>query len=537
MRPRRNSSGSPCPGSWVMSSDGKRNGLDPQDGSPARRRARGRRDHVGRADPGPPGPDRGRRLGRARVPPCRHRWCPGGRARVRCASGSGQAGQPTRRGADRGEGRHGHGRAPHHVRLADPRGLDPAVRRDGGRPAQGRRAADPRQDQHGRVRHGQLDRALRLRPHPQPVGPRPDPGRLGWGLRRGGGRLRGAAGRRHRHRRIDPATGSRHRDRRGEADVRRGVALRPRRPGQLARPGRTGHSHRAGRGAAARGDRRTRPARLHVGRRATPGPRRSRPPGSRRRPDRRPDRRDQGARRRGLPERRAREVPGIGRPDGRGRCRGRRGVLPELRARAGDVLPDPAGGGVEQPREVRRHALRPPGPARRHRRSVGGGRHARHPRRRVRRRGEAPDHPRHLRPVQRLLRRLLRPGAEGPHPDQPRLRRRVRAGRRARVADGADHRVQAGREGRRPARDVPQRPRDDPGQPVRSPRHLGAERTRRGGRAAGRHPGARPGARRRPGLPGRCRAGDAPGEEVGWPDPRPSPPLPPSAPSVEEDEQ
>ena len=33
-------------------------------------------------------------------------------------------------------------------------------------------AADPRQDQHGRVRDGLLDRALRLRPEPQPVGPR-----------------------------------------------------------------------------------------------------------------------------------------------------------------------------------------------------------------------------------------------------------------------------------------------------------------------------------------------------------------------------
>ena len=39
----------------------------------------------------------------------------------------------------------------------------------------------------------------------------------------------------------------------------------------------------------------------------------------------------------------------------------------------------------------------------------------------LRPRGEAPDHPRHLRPVQRLLRGLLRPGAEGPHADQPRL--------------------------------------------------------------------------------------------------------------------
>ena len=51
------------------------------------------------------------------------------------------------------------------------------------------------------------------------------------------------------------------------------------------------------------------------------------------------------------------------------------------------------------------------------------GGHAGHPRGRLRRRGQAPHHPRHLRAVQRLLRRLLRPGAEGAHADHPRLRR------------------------------------------------------------------------------------------------------------------
>ena len=42
-------------------------------------------------------------------------------------------------------------------------------------------------------------------------------------------------------------------------------------------------------------------------------------------------------------------------------CRGRRGLLPELRLRAGRLLPDPAERGVEQPGQVRRHALRPAG--------------------------------------------------------------------------------------------------------------------------------------------------------------------------------
>ena len=64
--------------------------------------------------------------------------------------------------------------------------------------------ADPGQDQHGRVRHGLVHRALRVRQHAQPVGPRPHPRRLRRRLRRGGRRLRGAAGHRHGHRRLDP---------------------------------------------------------------------------------------------------------------------------------------------------------------------------------------------------------------------------------------------------------------------------------------------------------------------------------------------
>ena len=64
--------------------------------------------------------------------------------------------------------------------------------------------------------------------------------------------------------------------------------------------------------------------------------------------------------------------------------------------------------------------------------------------------------------------------------------------RRAALADRADDGVRAGREGRRPAGDVPQRPGHHPGQPLRRARHLGAERPGRRGRPAGRRadPGA-----------------------------------------------
>ena len=72
--------------------------------------------------------------------------------------------------------------------------------------------------------------------------------------------------------------------------------------------------------------------------------------------------------------------------------------------------------------------------------------------------------------------------------------------RRAALADGADDGVRAGREARRPARDVPQRPRHHPGQPVGRPRHLGAQRPGRRGRPARRRPDPGAGDGRRPGL-------------------------------------
>ena len=92
--------------------------------------------------------------------------------------------------------------------------------------------------------------------------------------------------------------------------------------------------------------------------------------------------------------------------------------------------------------------------------------------------------------------------------------------RRAGLADRADDGVQAGGEGRRPAGDVPQRPRHHPRQPRRRARHLRAERARRGGRAADRRTDPGAGAGRRPGLPRRRGArGDA-RAPVGRRDPR-----------------
>ena len=101
-----------------------------------------------------------------------------------------------------------------------------------------------------------------------------------------------------------------------------------------------------------------------------PGPRRRRPSRRRRRPDRASAIgvvTELGGE--GYQAGRARPLPGVGRPDDEGRGRGGRGVVPSLRARAGDLLPDPAGRGVVQPGPLRRDALRPAGHSRRRRRA------------------------------------------------------------------------------------------------------------------------------------------------------------------------
>ena len=163
------------------------------------------------------------------------------------------------------------------------------------------RAADPGQDQHGRVRDGLIHRALGLRPHPQPVGPRPDPRRLRRRVGGGRGGVRGAARDRHRHGWLHPSAGCGDRHGRREADVRRGVALRAGLAGQLARPGRPRDADRARRGPAARGDRRPRPEGLDVHRRPAARPRRCGAARGGGRPERRAHRRGQGAGRQGVP--------------------------------------------------------------------------------------------------------------------------------------------------------------------------------------------------------------------------------------------
>ena len=159
-----------------------------------------------------------------------------------------------------------------HLLLPHPRGLATALRRHGRRAARRRGRGHRRQDEPRRVRHGLLDRELRLRPDPQPARPQPRARRL-LGRQRGGGggRIR-AAGARFRHRRLHPPAGRPLRRRRRQADLRRRLPLRPGRLRVEPRPDRPARPHGRGRRPAPRGHRRPRPTGLHLGPAAGAGP-------------------------------------------------------------------------------------------------------------------------------------------------------------------------------------------------------------------------------------------------------------------------
>ncbi|MCI3949522.1 MAG: hypothetical protein K0R11_1456, partial [Acidimicrobiales bacterium] len=381
---------------------------------------------------------------------------PGGRRR-----GPGAAGRRARRP----QGQPLHPRHPHHLRLPHPRGLAPALRRHGRRPPAPGRRRRRGEDQPRRVRHGLLDRALRLRAHPQPPRPLPGPGGVERGERRRRGRRLRRPRPRVRHRRLGPPAGRLLRRGRGQADLRPGEPLRAHRLRLVARPDRPVRHHGGRRRRPPRGHRRPRPHGLDVAPGARP---RAGAPARRGRRGAACGSRHRAARRGHRPRRAPAGHRGGRRPQRR-RSQGRRRVRAGGHLRAVGLLPDRPGRGVQQPGPLRRGPLRPPG-----RRPHHAGDERGHPVGGLRGRGEAADHARDLRPVGRLLRRLLRQGAVRAHADDPRLRGRLPLLRRAAGADGALDRLPPRRQDGRPARHVPHRRVHHPVQPGRPPRRLGA---------------------------------------------------------------
>ena len=147
----------------------------------------------------------------------------------------------------------------------------PPYRRDRRRAPRARRRDYRRQDQLRRVRHGLVERTLRVRARAQPLGPHAHARRIERRFGRGGG---GAAWCRVA---LGSDTGGSVRQpaallrmRRRAADLRARVALRPDRVRLVARPDRAAGADRPGRGRRAAGHRRPGRPRRHDRRRAGP---------------------------------------------------------------------------------------------------------------------------------------------------------------------------------------------------------------------------------------------------------------------------
>ena len=346
------------------------------------------------------------------------------------------------------------------MRLAHARQLHRAVRRHGRRAVADCRRHHARQDQHGRVCDGLVERDELLWARPQSVGSRARAGRL---VRRFCGRSGSAActgGDGHGHGRLDSSARRALRHHGHQAHLRASVALRHDRVRVEPRSGRRAHAIGRRRGAAARSDGRFRRARLDVARRARAALLADRE----RAVGRHHDRRARELLRRGA---RRRQCEGAARRARRAREAGRK--VEEHRAAehslvGARVLRRRARRSIVESVALRRRTVRSSRRAPRRglprvaccRRGSHDVLHAQS-RRGLRCRSEAPDSDRHLRAVRGLLRCVLPASAEGAQAHQRRLRARLPRRRLRRRADDAVAGVRPGPENERPDRDVPER--------------------------------------------------------------------------------
>ena len=320
-----------------------------------------------------------------------------------------------RRRARRAQGPLRHQGRRDHRGQQDPRGLGAALRRHAVEAAEGGRRGARRQADDGRVRHGLVERELGVRPGAQSVGSRARARRL---VGRIGGGGRGRA--------VSPARSAPTPADRSASRRRCAGSPGSSRPTAASRATASSRSPRR----SIKWARSAAPARrARICSKRSPATIRTTPLA--RSPRAELSRRLRAAARAGCASASPTSTsPGMDKPIARwclrrrrARCCSARSPLPS-RCRTPSTASPPTTSSPPPRRRRTWRATTASATACASPTTTSDAMYARDARRRLRRRGQAPHHARHLRAALRLLRRLLRARAEGPHAHQARLRRR-----------------------------------------------------------------------------------------------------------------